>query len=251
MVFIGYHERSCRFCWEDLNDFTDPLDHYKETHFTCALCDAHAFGSGTSLHQHYDACHLYCKPCKRVFATEQNLDAHLRSRIHLPATFKCPMLQCQQYFISPAAVVLHLESGKCASGVTRTIIDRYIVQHDRNNVITNPSRLITGPVGSRQLQPTATYIATERSWNGNGYECYFCHKEFKYLAQLNQHLASPKHTKPEEMIYRCPNRDCNMKKATLSGLCQHIESGSCGVNRFSSVTDAMDQFVSGMRRLRL
>ncbi|KZT58324.1 hypothetical protein CALCODRAFT_468549 [Calocera cornea HHB12733] len=252
MVYIAYHERFCRFCDDDLAyEYDDPYDHYKESHFHCHLCDGQVFRTGNSLHQHYAASHDYCQSCQRVFNSQQQLDTHLRSRIHMPANIKCPMVGCQQMFISPAAVVLHLETGKCVSGVTRAIIDRYIVKYDRNNLITNPSRLITGPPGSRELQPMTTNIATKHAWNGNGFECYFCHKEFQYLAQLNQHLASPKHTKPTEMIYRCPNRDCGLKKATLSGLCQHIESGSCGVNRSSNVTDTMNHFVGGMRRLAL
>jgi len=254
MVYID-HVRDweiCKFCDEDLRWTDDPLEHYEDVHHTCHLCVRHAFKTPTSLHQHFDACHHYCKPCERVFQSEQNLDAHLRSRIHQPANYKCPMVGCQQRFISAAAVVLHMESGTCTSGISRALIDRYIVQHDVRNVITNPSRLITaGQGGERQLQPTPQYIATQRSWNGSGYECYFCHKEFRYLAQLNQHLASPKHSQPEEKIYRCPNRNCGAQKSTLSGLCQHIESGSCGVNKFASVGDALDSFVSGMRRLRL
>ncbi|KZO94066.1 hypothetical protein CALVIDRAFT_539439 [Calocera viscosa TUFC12733] len=152
--------------------------------------------------------------------------------------------------MTPAAVVLHMESGSCPSGVNRSKIDQFMVEHDLQNVITNPSRLIIGPDGTRQMQ-SDTYIASAQAWNGRGYECYFCHKVFDKLVHLNQHLASPKHTKPLQKLYRCPNLACQTETVTLSAICQHIESGGCGVNRFKKVNHAMEAFVTGMNRLRL
>jgi hypothetical protein len=40
-------------------------------------------------------------------------------------------------------------------------------------------------------QGSATYEATARTWNGRGYECYFCSRDFTTLHGLNQHLNSP------------------------------------------------------------
>lgn len=143
-------------------------------------------------------------------------------------------------FISTANLVMHLESGGCRSGATRHTVNQFVAERDTGHFITNPNRLITGP--------TETW-ATERAWNGNNYECYFCHKEFRALTGLNQHLASPAH---ERMTYRCPpqlSQGCRMQFKTLSALCQHIESGSCGVIRFKVVQDNMQNLVRGMNRL--
>ncbi|KAH9058050.1 hypothetical protein EDB87DRAFT_1532298, partial [Lactarius vividus] len=68
--------------------------------------------------------------------------------------------------------------------------------------------------------------ATERSWNGRAYECFLCHSMSNTLDSLNRHLKSPAHG---QKIYRCPKLDCRIKFVTLSGLCQHVERGTCGV----------------------
>jgi len=159
---------------------------------------------------------------------------------------------CSMRFASHSDVVLHLESGKCNSGVTRHMIDAYVLKHDVNNVITNPRRMITG--GSTNYEtytPPPTYTATNSAWNGSSWECYFCHLEFQTKAQLNQHLASPKHSATPNKIYKCPNSTCGKQFAALSGLGQHIERGSCGVQRFKGVQRTIDDLMGGMKRLTL
>lgn len=86
-------------------------------------------------------------------------------------------------------------------------------------------------------------IATERSWNGYGYECYLCHREFGSLTGLNQHLKSPAH---EQNLYKCPNRACGREYKLLSGLVQHFESESCGVMKFSVVQQQARAGVNNM-----
>jgi len=99
---------------------------------------------------------------------------------------------------------------------------------DRNNIITKP--MITLP-GYDNVET----IATERSWNGRGYECYLCQKQFSLLSGLNNHIRSPAH---EQNIYHCPKMSCNREYKLLSGLIQHVESESCGVMRFSQVQNS-------------
>jgi len=133
-----------------------------------------------------------------------------------------------------------MESGGCASGMTRHRLNDAVTTMDRFNVITNPARLIGG------LNQFVETWATDKAWNGAAYECYFCHLIFRSLTALNQHLQSPRH---EEKIYFCPKHDCRKEFTTLSGLCQHVESGSCGVLRFREVQAVMDSLVRGMKRL--
>lgn len=146
-------------------------------------------------------------------------------------------------FINKSALILHLESGSCRSGVNRRFIDNLVRNNDRSNVITDPARLIAaGDRGNVQL------IATDRSWNGRAYECVLCHTQFRQLIDLNRHLASPRH---QEKAYRCPLSSCNDHFVSLSGLCQHIESERCGVTKFKVVTDAMDNLLSRVARITL
>jgi hypothetical protein len=105
--------------------------------------------------------------------------------------------------------------------------------------------MITGGSGSSQ---DITYIATELSWNGSDYECYFCHGVYRYLNQLNQHLASPKH---QDKIYICRGPSCGLRFSALSGLVQHIESEKCGVSKFRAVQNAMDSMLGQMGRLTM
>lgn len=138
-------------------------------------------------------------------------------------------------------MILHLESGTCKSGVNRQKVNQYVRQLDRNNVITNPSRLLTA--GDND---DTTYIATEASWNGRAYECVLCHNDFRTLRDLNRHLASPRH---QAKVYKCPLNTCQVHFGTLSALCQHIESEKCGVSKFKAVQRTMDSMLSGVRRI--
>lgn len=140
-------------------------------------------------------------------------------------------------------MILHLESGSCRSGVNRRVVDRYVREYDKTNVITNPARLLTA--GS---EDEVAYYASSAAWNGSSFECYLCHSTFRTLVSLNQHLASPRH---QEKVYFCPLSSCRTEFPTLSALCQHIESERCGVGRFQQVRNAMDSIVGSMGRLTM
>lgn len=145
----------------------------------------------------------------------------MRSRTHMPNSIDCPF--CKRGFGTASAVVIHLESGTCSSGLNRQRINEEIRRLDRNNVITRP--MITMP-GYTNVQT----IATERSWNGNWYECCLCSSEFGTLQALNSHMRSPVH---EQAMYRCPKKSCGTNFKLLSSLVQHVESERCGVMKFS------------------
>ncbi|KAF4630250.1 hypothetical protein G7Y89_g7885 [Cudoniella acicularis] len=181
----------------------------------------------------------WCYPCDKYFNTQngysmhmehntahKDLDwecEHMHSRIHAGADMQCPF--CKRSFATASGVTIHLESGSCSSGLNRHKINDMVRRLDRNNVITRP--MITMPGYDR-----VETIATSRAWNGSGFECYLCTKQFNSLHSLNNHLKSPAH---EQKIYRCPNRQCGREYKLLSGLVQHVESESCGLMRFSQV----------------
>ncbi|THH32218.1 hypothetical protein EUX98_g1976 [Antrodiella citrinella] len=235
----------CTRCEEDF-DYEDELEmHFEQDHHYCC---SQFFDSERQLRAHKNDHHWYCESCNRTFRSESNLDSHLRSSVHLPRRFKCP--GCNNAFISPAALILHCEAGRCPSGVTRQAIDRLVVAFDRNNIITNPNRLLQGPDGSYSAPSTITSWATRNSFNGQAYECVLCHREFRTLDALNSHLRSPAHA---DKIYRCPGNGCGTQFRALSALVQHVESGSCGVKKFRNQIDQMvgsvASLVSGMRSL--
>lgn len=150
----------------------------------------------------------------------------MRSQKHVSKELKCTTQDCGMRFTSPANLALHLDQGNCVSGMNYRKVNESIVRYDRNNIITNLARLITG---SFSYNATTGYTATQRCWNGCAYECYLCNRKFTQLQHLNQHLNSPRH---EEKLYRCPREDCGKEFSTLSAIMQHVESQSCEAYRF-------------------
>lgn len=174
-----------------------------------------------------------------------NVSSALQHMItHRPRNLQCPFTnKCGATFSSRSALLSHLESGSCKSGANRTMIAKFVIQYDKTHIVTNPTRLLT-----YEPQNAVTYIASERAWNGWAYECYFCHRDFGSLPQLNTHLASPRHA---EKIYRCPLPSCLHSSSLLSALVQHIESQKCGVSRFHAVQQTMDGIFNKMEQLTM
>ncbi|KAJ7146599.1 hypothetical protein C8R44DRAFT_757860 [Mycena epipterygia] len=233
----------CQHCDTHFDSSIELEYHYQTDHHYCVKCRKF-FQNALGLREHYrqSELHHYCVPCQRLFPSASNLQSHLNSAIHRPKDVPCPGKGCGLAFVSRSALILHLEAGTCASGADRQTVDRYVRQYDTNNIITDPARLLTGGADGSDVK----YYATSASWNGSAYECYLCHGGYRSLAALNQHLASPRH---QDKIYVCPLTTCQNHFPTLSALCQHIESGSCGVTKFKVVQNTMDDLVGKMRRL--
>jgi hypothetical protein len=176
----------------------------------------------------------------------------MRSSIHQPRDIHCPLRGCTGAFLTPAGLVQHWESGDCKGKITRGMIDRYAIENDVQRVVTNERHLITaGGANDYPWTPAISYSATSLAWNGQAYECYLCHSNFKELNRLNQHLASPRHSNSQNPIYHCPPGGCGAEFTTCSGLVQHIERGNCGVHQYRFVQTAIDDLLRGMRTLRV
>ncbi|RPD70226.1 hypothetical protein L226DRAFT_539078 [Lentinus tigrinus ALCF2SS1-7] len=242
----------CELCDEHFDTFGMLYDHRDAAHIYCRACDV-VFRTRKGLARHREEQHAdrYCAQCERIFQNANNLREHERSSVHQARDVVCPMRGCGRSFVSKAALVLHMESGTCASGMTRAIVDKLATKLDKGGVITNPARMIGGP-SSLPEKPTVTKMwATERAWNGSAYECYLCHRGYGSLPALNAHLRSPAHG---EKLYRCPTRrhGCGREFRTLSAFVQHVESGSCGVRRFLvEIDQAIGQLSRNMKRLTL
>ena len=263
----------CQGCDEHFDSFGELYEHFDDAHYWCNLCSQvhisslcsrspyhdrwltpstllplQFFKNDNGLHEHRRQKHadVYCAPCKRMFQNATNLRSHERSAVHQGRDVRCPMQNCGRAFVSRSALVVHLESGACASGMTRRMIDDLVRRLDTGGVITDPARMIGyGGDGGAAVQTEVR--ATARAWNGREFECCLCarYRGFATLARLNQHLASPAHA---DKVYRCPPllSGCSAEFATLSGLVAHVESERCGVYRFKASMDrAIDSIAVG------
>lgn len=238
--------------------------HIKQFH--CCDCDRD-FVNEDALNQHLrDKVHtidrtadLRCVECDRVFGDEKALQQHRDSVKHRPiSNIKCIAPGCSRRFKSPSAMLHHLESGGCRSGLDRRAINTLIQENDMDRIITKPNESVcTSFVEDGSGNSTSGIIYTPSSSTYNsplsgddsdsthspitalekkpGIRCYKCPNRTKIFGSyeaLQQHLNSSAHASP---IYHCPVSlspsisfsNFRQSFTTLSGLTQHLESGTC------------------------
>ncbi|KAF2111719.1 hypothetical protein BDV96DRAFT_176031 [Lophiotrema nucula] len=207
--------------------------------FECEACNAD-FATQQEARRHMDQLNHWrthwCSDCKKGFQNENNLRMHLNSNIHRGSNISCPF--CRRAFATATGVTHHLETASCpnARNLNREAILAEIRRRDPNHLIT--TKLLTYPISSDSIE------ATEHCWNGDFYECYLCHREFRSLGALNQHVNSPVH---KQRVYHCPSRGCSKEFVALAGLFNHLESESCGAVKFDVVQRNVGGFLSGNR----
>ncbi|KAG9188923.1 hypothetical protein G6011_07628 [Alternaria panax] len=218
----------------------DDTGHW-EPQFECETCDRR-FRSESSANQHMSALDHYkqyhCRDCAKSFRNENELRMHLNSSTHRGRNVACPF--CKTALTSASGLSHHLEAGSCprARNLNHRTIFQAISQRDRGGLITN--KLLTYSDSDTQN------IATGATWNGFNYECYLCHREFRDLQRLNQHLSSPVHS---EKLYHCPNRNCTGQFVRLASLFNNLESESCNFVRFEKVQKHVHDFITGRQKL--
>lgn len=81
---------------------------------------------------------LRCEACSKHFKTLTALRQHRASVKHKPLSeLKCPMSdKCVGVFTSPSALIFHLESGGCKSGMNRVKLNAIVHLHDSSRHIT-------------------------------------------------------------------------------------------------------------------
>jgi hypothetical protein len=225
----------------------------------------------------------YCKDCRREFTTKERLEQHLRSLKHKPlSALVCPVGDgCRRKFPSPSALLLHLESGGCQSGMDRNEILRLVQLTDQEHAIHSlpilPPTELAGHSASPGPSPSLGSDISLMSGNGQSewsllspapsmgsvedsseqwsllessqlsleggvsldsavataLQCPLCprkKKTFTTMIALQLHMESAAHS---PKVYHCPTifagkkGSINKKFSTLSGLVQHLESGSC------------------------
>ncbi|OSD00756.1 hypothetical protein PYCCODRAFT_1469189 [Trametes coccinea BRFM310] len=239
----------CQRCSLEFPSFDILIGHLRSAHHCCDFCSSGTpildigalgrlpgvFDSEPGLHAHRRREHadLYCAPCKRMFNTPSNLDSHRRSALHAGRFVVCPANKCGKRFVSLAAILIHLESGACPSGVSLYDISNAAASTDVKHVITTNDA--SDNVYSKRKSAVQVIIRTpmldeQVEIDNEPYKCAVCNKQFSTLQSLTAHRRSPAHA---AKIYRCPlqHGGCGARFRTLSSLCQHVESEACGVQK--------------------
>jgi hypothetical protein len=93
-----------------------------------------------------------CKRCKRKFLCSQSLQQHYASLKHKPLSqLECPIgLNCRGSFASPSALLHHLESGRCSSGIHRGEIHQIVDSCDLGIISHSPSASLASIISGLQ-----------------------------------------------------------------------------------------------------
>jgi hypothetical protein len=127
-----------------------------------------------------------CTKCRREFIDQAALKKHLASLIHNPLSkLECiASSKCKRQFNSPSALIHHLESGTCCSGLTRTSLNQLILSNDTDCLISSglqdPDILMglqhrlslltitTNPIRTPDSSEDSTPIMTPATDDGSG-----------------------------------------------------------------------------------
>lgn len=95
----------------------------------------------------------WCKQCKRWFNDGHAYEQHVTSLKHKPiAQLTCPISSsCKRRFQSPSALVQHLESGSCSSGMDRHKLNALVRRVDSGQMITNGRASDSNALGSTEV----------------------------------------------------------------------------------------------------
>ncbi|OCL13761.1 hypothetical protein AOQ84DRAFT_310018 [Glonium stellatum] len=219
---------------------------------------------------------LQCQECNRAFKSANSLLQHRESVKHKPlSNLNCPVgKDCKIGFTSPSALIQHLESGQCDSGMKREKIYQLIQNFDSEKLIhRSPEGLTPGsprlPIPEKSPMdrfPTTPGLSDDSSrWSlltpPSGFtlddewlKCPLCPTEGKVFGTpraLENHIMSPIHC---PKVYCCPvnmfpeglsSHQQKQQKSfsTLGGLAQHLESGACqgGKDLFIEVVEFIER----------
>ncbi|KAF2655846.1 hypothetical protein K491DRAFT_562853, partial [Lophiostoma macrostomum CBS 122681] len=224
---------------DDAHDHMNDYDHWAPEH-ECEACNMR-FHTQQEARRHMDNQNHWrnhwCSSCECGFQNENNLRQHLNSSTHRGTSITCPF--CKRSFATATGITHHLETGSCPNA--RNLNHATILAEIRKR---DPNHLITKKLLTYHSPSSSTIQATSSTWNGDGYECYLCHREFNSLSALNQHVNSPAH---RQKVYHCPGRGCGRDFVSLAALFNHLESESCGAVRFEAVQRNVGGFLQGNR----
>ncbi|KAG8752801.1 hypothetical protein FRC14_006691 [Serendipita sp. 396] len=180
--------------------------------------------------------------CERSFETEEGLNSHLRSLVHLPRTLPCieERPHFQNYKL-PSGMAHHLERP-VETGLKN--VARVVSEWDEQNVVTNPE-----VAGADSVTPPLGYLATEDTWSEekNAYVCPIsdCKSTFPKLDRLRRHLDSQVH-RTDKKTYKCSS--CSAHFSVISAALQHMEKG-CGDITHEKVKGKYNEISEALRSI--
>ena len=171
------HKHPCPTCEQLFKTFELLRNHQRsKAHCYCQECDRYFF-SFEAITQHLEssihASQFHCCDCDRDFVDQQTLEQHLRDKIHEleqpdPESFECRKCErefkdkhalnqhlasvvhkplsnikcvasskCKARFTSPSALLHHLESGGCRSGMNRKKLNQLVQRSDIERIISS------------------------------------------------------------------------------------------------------------------
>ena len=150
----------CEKDFADENALSQHLDNKIHQRIPCQVCEQD-FGSKPSLDRHIVVEHRApvnpnrhfwretvhgCYICQRRFVTKVALNKHLTSLKHHPLSdLGCLASdKCKRRFRSPSALLQHLESGTCCSGIDMHYINNLVQDNDIERIISS------GPINGRR-----------------------------------------------------------------------------------------------------
>ncbi|EOA90812.1 uncharacterized protein SETTUDRAFT_101140 [Exserohilum turcica Et28A] len=185
-----------------------------------------------------------CKICRRTVPSLQSFQQHCESLKHKPiSALSCPTGEgCKRKFSAPSALLHHLESGKCCSGMDRDDIYDIVQLYDKDHTIHILPKLTPSSstyLSAHGLSPDSGAPTASLDSSDGWLLVTPTHSQgtFRTVQALQQHIVSPTHC---DKVYHCPRNllpinsskaETKQRKAkqftTLSGLAQHLESGAC------------------------
>lgn len=107
---------------------------------------------------------------------------HLNSRMHRGQFISCPF--CSRCYTSATGLTHHLEAASCpdAPHLDRDELFRIVGSKDPGGLICKDLLRWTS---------SHEYVVDSDSWNGYGWECFVCVREFGSIGSLRQHLNAP------------------------------------------------------------
>jgi hypothetical protein len=147
-----------RQCWEDHRNSAVHASEFKCCDCDSSFQDVHALVAHMESRVHRKRClakvarnnrkHIPstrsstdCTKCRKKFSCLQSLQQHYASLKHKPLSrLKCPIgSNCKGTFLSPSALLHHLESGSCSSGMHRGKVHQIVESCDLNILSHSPS----------------------------------------------------------------------------------------------------------------
>ncbi|KAK5994034.1 hypothetical protein PT974_07474 [Cladobotryum mycophilum] len=194
----------------------------------------------------------YCEECKRRFKHENALQQHMDSVVHRPISrIQCIAQKdgCEAKFSCPSAMIHHLESGRCSSGLDRERLNSLIIKHDTDRAISGTDSVFQMLSGSALASGLTSPGAWTPSTETGGVLLTPASSETTLPSLLNTALVSYANTPSEDGSLHCPLCPPDHREfATSQGLRNHINSPAHALKIFHCPLNILNLCFKNRRR---